>query len=103
MKLCLARSHARLLAALALALSAASVGCASRAPAPPVTSSAPLTAADFSDPAWTPPDASGSGVSLDESKLTVPTPAPRRAPRPRHEPSPNAHEAPRGSVRPASE
>lgn len=78
-------------------------GCASRAAAQPVAAATPLTSADFADPAWNPPDASGTGMSVDDAKLADPTPAPKRAPRPRHEPAPNGHEAPRGSVRAAKE
>ncbi len=74
----------------------AATGCTSQAPvAAPVRS----TAADFSDPSWTPPDE--SGLTVDEQRLSEGArPVPREA-APRHEPTPNTHDAPRGSVRPA--
>ena len=103
MKLGLAAAKRLFAAALLPFALASTTGCAARPAPPPVTSTTPLTSADFADPAWNPPDASGTGLSVDDGKLADPAPAPRRAPRPRHEPAPNGHEAPRGSVRAAKE
>lgn len=72
-------------------------GCASQAPA--VSSPVTSTAADFSDASWTPPD--DSGLTVDAEKLSDGARPARREALPRHEPAPNAHEAQRGSVRPA--